>query len=125
MAQELIKMNNTVIKQPDKDMAYNFTTKNTQDSQRTQDGAMHTTSVYTVETLTYKASLLSVSEMSTILQIVARGEKFTMHYFSPFYGMWRTDTFYVGKGNLSIGRLNENKELFSSLTFTAEGVNPI
>ena len=125
MAQEYIKFNGITVKQPDQKMGYGFSTKFTDDSKRTQDGVQHTTPIYTVETLTYKASFLSVDEMKTILQIVARGTPFTLRYFSPYYGVWRSDRFCVQSGSLSIGRLNEDKEKYDSLSFSMEGVNPI
>ena len=41
------------------------------------------------------------------------------------YGAWCTSWFYVGKGQLDIGRLNEGKELFTSLDFNMVSVNPL
>lgn len=125
MAQDLIKINDIEIKQPDKGLISNFETQFTKDTGRTQDGTLHLTSLFTYETFTYSASLLTSGEVSSILQQVARGNSFRLHYFSPFYGAWRTDDFYVAKGSLAIGRLNENNEKISSLSFSMIGVNPI
>ena len=86
---------------------------------------MHATPMFTVESFSYAASNLSKTEMQTILQKIAKGGSFTLHYFSPYYGQWRDDTFYVGKGSLEIGRLNEDGEIFDSLSFNMVGVNPI
>lgn len=125
MAQEYIKINDVKIKQPDTGLGYSFETTYTSDSTRVQSGAMHATPMFTVESFSYAASYLSVPEMQTILQQIAKGGNFTLHYFSPYYGAWRDDSFYVGKGSLEIGRLNEGGEFFDSLSFNMVGVNPI
>ena len=131
MAQDKIKMKVTGatdwtdIKQPLEGMKYSFETTYTADTTRVQSGALHSTSMFTVEQFSYEATNLTKSEMSTILQIIAKGNPFTLHYFSPYYGTWRDDTFYVGQGSLNIGRLREDKERFESLAFNMTGVNPI
>lgn len=125
MAQNYITINGVKIKQPDEGLGYSFETTYTSDSTRVQSGAMHATPMFTVESFSYAASNLSKTEMQTILQKVAKGGSFTLHYFSPYYGQWRDDTFYVGKGSLEIGRLNEDGEIFDSLSFNMVGVNPI
>ncbi len=125
MAQNYITINSVKIKQPDEGLGHSFETTYTSDSTRVQSGAMHATPMFTVESFSYAASNLSKTEMQTILQKVAKGGSFTLHYFSPYYGQWRDDTFYVGKGSLEIGRLNEDGEIFDSLSFNMVGVNPI
>ena len=105
MAQDYIKINNVVIRQPDENMGYNFETTYTEDSTRVQSGVGHFTAMFTVESFSYEATDVTIAEMSQILQLIAKGRNFTLHYFSPYYGTWRNDTFYVGKGSLSIGRL--------------------
>ena len=62
--------------------------------------------------------------LSQILKIIAKGQQFQLHYFSAYYGAWCQAWFYVGKGQLNIGRLNEGKELFTSLDFNMVSVNP-
>ena len=125
MAQNYITINGVKIKQPDEGLGYSFETTYTSDSTRVQSGAMHATPMFTVESFSYAASYLTIAEMQTILQKVAKGGNFTLHYFSPYYGQWRNDTFYVGKGSLEIGRLTEGGEYFDSLSFNMVGVNPI
>lgn len=125
MAQEYIKINNIVIRQPDEGLGYNFETTYTTDSTRVQSGDGHFTALFTVESFSYESTQLTKAEMKTILQLIAKGANFTLHYFSPYYGAWRDDTFYVGQGSLSIGRLNENQEKFESLSFNMTGVHPI
>lgn len=125
MSQELITINGIEIRQPDKGLGYDFETQYTDDTGRVQNGYLHVTPLFTVESFTYSASWLTVDEMRTILQQVARGHTFRLHYFSPYYGQWRSDSFYVSNGSLSVGRLNEGKEKYESLEFTMTGVNPI
>ena len=125
MAQTYIKINNTQIGQPDEGLGYDFETTYSEDSTRVQSGVLHATPLFTVEAFSYSASYLTVAEMKTILQAVAKGATFTLHYFSPYYGTWRDDEFYVGKGSLAIGRLNESGEIYESLSFNMIGVNPI
>lgn len=123
--QEKITFNDIAIKQPDEGLKYDFETTYTDDSTRVQSGVLHSTPLFTVESFGYSSSNLTIEEMKTILQIVAKGKRFKMHYFSPYYGKWRDDTFYVGKGSLSIGTLRQDKERFKSLSFNVVGVNPI
>lgn len=123
--QDRIKLNGIDIRQPDTGLGYSFETTYTKDSVRVQSGEGHFTALFTVESFSYMASNLSKDDMKTILQIVAKGNNFTLHYFSPYYGEWRDGTFYVGKGSLKIGRLNEDGETFDSLSFNMIGVNPL
>lgn len=125
MAQNKIKIDGVEIKQPAEGLGYSFETQYTSDSARVQSGELHTTPIFTVESLSYSASFLSKTEMRVILQLIAKGNRFSLTYFSPYHGTWRTDTFYVPKGSVSIGRLNEGTELFDSLSFEMIGVNPI
>ena len=125
MAQERYTINGIAIRQPDSGLAYDFETTYTEDSTRVQSGEGHFTPMFTVEALGYEASFLTIQEMQTILQLVAKGENFQLHYFSPYYGVWRTDSFYVGKGSLKIGCLIEDGEMYDSLSFNMIGVNPI
>ena len=125
MAQDYIKMNGTVIPQPDEGLGYDFETTYTEDSTRVQSGTLHATAMFTVESFSYKASWLTREEMSRVLQIVAKGRPFTLHYLSPYYGLWRDGRFYVGKGSLSVGRWNADEERYEDLSFNMIGVDPI
>lgn len=125
MAQNYISINGTVIKQPDTGLGYSFETTYSESSTRTQDGVLHSTPLFTVEAFSYKATYVTVEEMTTILHEIAKGTNFTLHYFSPYLGTWRDDLFYVGKGSLDIGRLNESGEYYDELSFNMIGVNPI
>lgn len=125
MAQNKIKMNNIVIAQPDRGLGYSFAVTHTSDSMRAQTGKAHITPMFAVEAYSYEKTKISLSEMKTILQIIARGATFQLFHYSAFYGEWRTDPFYVAEGDLSIGSLKEDEEVFDSLSFTMTGVNPI
>lgn len=125
MAQELIKINNTIIRQPDEGLGYSFETTYSEDTSRTQSGNLVMSPMFTVEAFEYEATTLTAEEVRTILQFIAKGQKFNLRYFSPYYGEWRTDEFYVGQGSMEIGRLNTETERFDSLSFSMIGVNPI
>lgn len=123
--QDLIRMNGKEIFQPDEGLAYNFETTYTEDSTRLQDGSANFVPMFTVEQLSYQATDVPSDKAAEILQIVAKGETFTLHYFSMYYGIWRDGTFRVGKGSLNIGSLEENYERLSSLSFNMTGDEPI
>ncbi len=125
MAQQKITLNSIEIKQPDNGLQYSFETTYSSDSTRTENGVGHFTPLFTVESLSYSATGVKISEMTAILNIIAKGKSFTLHYFSPYYGSWRDDTFYVGQGNLTIGTLQSKREMYDSLSFQMTGVNPI
>lgn len=125
MTQEYILFNSKKIRQPDTGLGYNFETTYTSDTNRTQTGILRASAMFTVESFSYEASNLTVKEMTEILQVIAGGKKFIMRYFSPYYGIWRNDAFYVGKGSLSIGALNHDSEMYESLSFNVIGINPI
>ncbi len=125
MAQDYIKLNGTVIAQPDEGLGYDFETTYTEDSTRVQSGKLHASAMFTVESLSYKATGLTAAEASAILRIVDGGRPFTLHYYSLHYGAWRDGRFYVGKGSLAIGRLNAEAETVDELRFNMIGVDPI
>lgn len=118
-------MNGTVILQPDEGLGYDFETTYTEDSTRAMDGTLYSSAMFTVESFSYTATWVSQADMKTILQIVAKGKPFTLHYMSPYYGTWRDGPFYVGKGSLSVGRWNDKEERYESLSFNMIGVDPL
>ncbi len=125
MAQEYIKINGILIRQPDEDMGYDFETTFSEDTKRTLAGTLMASTAFTVESLSYQASNVTVEEMKTILQQTMKGGFFTLHYWSPYYGTWRDDEFYVGRGSLVLGRLNEAEERYTSLSFNMVGRNAV
>lgn len=125
MAQDYIKMNGKNILQPDEGLSFDFETTYTEDTTRVMDGTLCGSAMFTVESFGYEATWVSAEEMKTILQIVANGRPFTLHYLSPYYGRWRDGRFYVGKGSLTVGRWNEGEERYEKLSFNMIGVDPI
>ena len=124
--QDLIKINGVDIFQPDEDLAYAIETTFTEDSTRVQSGSANFVPMFTVEQLSYQATDIPIEKATEILQMVGKGESFTLHYFSVFYGGWRDGTFRVGKSNtISIGSLEENNEKLSSLSFNMTGDEPL
>ena len=123
--QDYIKINGTVIHQPEEGLGYSFETKYSEDTKRVQSGKLKASAMFTVEQLSYSGVNLTVEEMKTILQLIGKGGNITLHYFSPYYGAWRDGTFYVGKGSLSVARLSEDSESYDSISFNMTGVNPI
>lgn len=124
MATEKIKINGAEIKQPDENMAYNFESTYSEDSTRVQSGEGHFTPIFTVESLGYVCTKMTDRELTQILQAVI-GKQFTLHYYSPYYGSWRDDTFYVGQGSLNIKKLDGGSAIYNAVSFNMIGVNPI
>lgn len=114
---------NTV--QPDEGLKYDFETTYTEDTVRVQSGVMYITPLFTVESYGYSRKDLTADEMKLMLQKIAKGRPFKVHYFSAYYGAWRDDYFYVGKGSLTVGSWKQNDEKFDSLSFNMVGVNPL
>ncbi len=81
--------------------------------------------MFTVEALTYSAKYVKPEEASVILRLIAGGRPFRLHYFSPYYGVWRDGDFYVGQGSLSVKRLTRGDAMLEGLTFQMTGVDPI
>lgn len=125
MAENRISINGSAIWQPDEGIDYNFETTYTSDTQRVTSGQLKATPLFTVEQLGYSATEIPISEATRILRAVAKGLPFSLFYFSIYYGVWRTDTFRVGKGQCSIGRLNLDDMTLKSLSFNMTGDNPL
>lgn len=125
MEQDRMRINGEDIWQPDEGLQYNTETTYTEDSTRVMSGIAYFTPLFTVEQLGYTATNVPQVEVTKILQKIDKGQYFTLHYFSMHYGKWRDDTFYVGKGQYSVGSLEKNQEYVKSLSFNMTGVNPI
>lgn len=126
MKQEKVLFNEIEIKQPDSgSLGVAFDTTYTDDSGRPTSGVALVTPLFTVEAYSYKATDLTLQEMSQILRIVAKGNRFKCRYLSAYYGKWRTDEFYVGKGTLTVGSWETSEERYDELSFNLIGVNPL
>ena len=91
MAQEYIKIRKSasddwlVLPQPDSGaLSYDFETTYTEDSGRTQTGAAVVSPLFTVEALGYSRASISKTMLSQILKIIAKGQRFQLHYFSAY-----------------------------------------
>lgn len=122
---EYIKMNGVKIYQPDEGLEYKFQTTYTENSKRTQSGKGHFTPLFTVEQFGYKATDIPTEEASKILQMIAKGKRFTLHCFSVYQNKWIDAPFYVAKGDLSIKRVSVRNGIVGELSFNMTGVNPI
>lgn len=123
--QDTIKINGIEIYQPDSGLQASFETTYTSDSARVQSGVMHATPMFTVEQFSYTATDIPVEDARVIIQQIIKGNPFRLHYFSPYYGIWRDDMFRVGKGQYAIGTLKADEEKLSSLSFNMTGDNPL
>lgn len=123
--QDKIRINDIEIFQPDSGLQSSFETTYTEDSTRLQNGEANFVPLFTVEQFSYNATDIPVADASVILQQIIKGEKFKLHYFSPFYGKWRDGMFRVGQGQFSIGTLEDGDEKLSSLSFNMTGESPI
>lgn len=123
--QDTIKIDGVEIFQPDEGLQSSFETTYSSDSARVQSGVMHATPLFTVEQFSYTATDIPIDEANIIIQKIVKGEAFTLHYFSPYYGTWRDDIFRVGRGQYSIGSLKKDSEKLTSLSFNMTGDNPI
>lgn len=97
------------------------------DSGRPMSGKAVVKPLFTAESYSVVFSDLTKAQASKILaSIVPRKTKTTyqLHYYSWFYGKWMTDTFYTGKGSLSVKTLKKDKER-CSISFNVIGVKPL
>lgn len=124
-AQRRIELNGISVYGPDKDMQYSFETTYSKSSQRSQKGVGFFTPLFTVEQYSYKATNIPVAEANKIFKIIAKGKKFTLRHYSLYHLEWRTDYFYVGKGQMNIGKLSSDQKYLSELSFNMQGVNPL
>lgn len=126
MAQDCFKMNNQRVWQPDSSMAGAWETTFTSDSTRVQSGSDRFTPMFTVEQYSYSASNIPVAAATQIIQMINKGQKVLLHYWSVHYGGWRDAYFRCGKSQIiTIGSLAEGEEYYEELSFNLTGVDPI
>lgn len=123
--QEVIKINDIVIFQPDEGLQYSFETTYSSDSTRVQSGQAHFTPLFTIEQLGYTATDIPVKDAKVIIEQIIKGNAFNLRYFSVYYGTWRTAKFRVGKGQFAIGSLKDGEEKLTSLSFNMTGEEPL
>lgn len=103
---------------------FNYQTTSSEDSQRTMSGKASITPLFTVEAYEVEYENLTAAQTSALLKkIIQRPSKpfFPLHYFSPYYGQWRTGQFYVGEGSLKIKTLEEGEERISTISCSFVG----
>lgn len=125
--QERILIDGIEIKQPDS-FDPNWETTYTEDSGRVMSGVAELDPLFTVESFSVEWSYLKPAEVAQILQLIVPTQAkkhFQMRYFSWYTGMWKTGTFYVGKGTLKTKTLKSDYETFESLSCNIIGVNPL
>lgn len=107
---------------------FNFQTTSSEDSGRTMSGKASISPLFTVEAYDVEYEDLTIAQTSALLKkIVQKPSKpfFSLHYFSPYYGEWRTDQFYVGEGSLDIKTLKIGEETVSQISCSFIGRNKL
>lgn len=119
------QINGKTIYQPDKDMEYDFQTTYSESSKRTQFGKLIIKPLFTVERYSYKASNVPMEEAGRLIRLIIKGKPFNLYHWSMYHNAWRTDQFYVGKGNYVIGNVSDNHKYVSEISFNMTGVKPL
>lgn len=104
----------------------NWATTYTEDSGNTMSGDGFLDPMFTKESYSLEFSDVTKEQAKNLFQKViptASHPTFKFHYYSWFYGKWRTDDFYVGQGSMKCKTLEENEEALSSITFNVIGVH--
>ena len=125
--QEKISVDGWNTKQPDT-FEWSFATTTTEDSGRPMSGKANITPLFTVEAFDVEYTNLKIQQAKELLQIIVQRSRkvfFTLHYFSPYYGVWRNDEFYVGDGTLKIKTLKRGEEIMENITCTFVGRNKL
>lgn len=107
---------------------YNFQTTSSEDSGRVMSGRANISPLFTVEAFDVTYEDLTPAQASALLKkIVQRPSKpyFSLYYYSPYYGNWRTDEFYVGEGSLKVKTLKDGEEMMSQISCSFVGRNKL
>jgi hypothetical protein len=110
------------------DYSYSLETTSTEDSGRVMSGTQYDTPMFTVEAIDVVYRNLSISKCSDLLKkIVKKPGKpyFSLHYFSPYYGVWRDAQFGVSQGSLKIQSLEEGDENVAEVSCRFVGRYPL
>lgn len=107
---------------------YNFQTTSSEDSGRVMSGRANISPLFTVEAFDVTYEDLTPAQASALLKkIVQRPSKpyFSLYYYSPYYGNWRTDQFYVGEGSLKVRTLKDGEEMMAQISCSFVGRNKL
>ena len=107
------------------EVQFNLATTSTSDSGRNQFGYATNNVLFTVEAYKITFPKLDKTDMSGILQAIKGKPSFKFHYFSPYYGSWRDDYFYVANIESTKVFVKDDYEWINGLTFQITGVNPV
>ena len=129
MAQDKFKLGKTKSNmftppQPLGDMGNEGETTYTSDSGRVKSGKNIVKPMFTVEQYSLVFEQLTKSEHKQIMNVIKKGKKLWMHYYSTDTGSWETNQFYCGKYSNTIVTLKNGEERFN-LSFNVEGINPL
>lgn len=102
-----------------------FATTSTDDSDRTQDLIMHNSPMGTIEGYDLEWENLTDSEVSTILSSMINKSSFNFHYKSPFYGSWRTGSFYASNFSMQAQTLKSGQEKWDGLSINVRSIYPL
>ena len=103
-----------------------WATTSTSDSGRNQFGYMTNKPLFSNEA--FKVSFeenLYEPDMSHILQAITGKSSFSFHYYSPYYGAWRTAQFYVANIDASNVMVKDGREFLAGLSFQVTAINPL
>lgn len=118
MAQQKVSLNGWDAVQPTQ-FDWSFETTSTSDSTRAMSGKLYDTPLFTVEAFDVTYSDLSKEQCAELLQIIVKRPNrpfFTLHYFSPFRGVWTDGVFGVSQGSLKVRSLKRNNILLQDVS---------
>ena len=129
MATPYIKVNNTAIPQPsDENLTYKMEVTDSQTTTRTMAGHFKGSPLFTVEAFDIVLTNLNATDCSNVLKNCIRTKTrptFSLYYFSPYYGSWRTDTFYCTAVDINVKSVKDNNEKLTDISMSWVGVNPV
>lgn len=112
-------------RQPDSPVDFSLATTSTAASGNNQFGYMNNQTMFTKEAYDLTFSRMTAGEVSQLLRAVTGKSSYQFHYFSPYYGEWRTAPFYVANNKLSVKCVREGNETFTNISFHTTGINPL
>ena len=77
MAQDYLKINNVIIATPDEGLGYDFETTYSEDTGRVQNGVLHLTPLFTVESFPIHCLMCRLKKSRKSLSLLRRGKSST------------------------------------------------
>lgn len=100
-------------------------TTSTEDSDRTQDLAMHNTPMGTIESYNIEYKNIPVKEAAFIYNQIKNKRQYKLRYMSAGSGEWETAYFYSSNYSFGSLRKSNGKDVWESLSFNAITINPV